>query len=467
MYAARKDVSAFEAIAGELYTTLGADDPTWAKVAELGITVEPDNPLYDISQIVPVAILASAATSNRDSNDADMDIGNDLNFSLDKPDAIAETDSSMDLDSATSNQVDFEQVNFNQDGFEKNASDLGELNSDFASNKAEDTTLAESAEDSLTNNLDKNSVADNAMSFDFPDLGSFALSSDEPVGVDKTSSTDEQANQQSAAAVDLADLPASEQIEFTTTTTADESDALNGLDFNFNTEPVTGEQTSQAPDTTLASSDFNFEGFTDAVTPAEAEKVESSAIEAVDFNFEGFGETSAEVNIDNKPQENSFEGISLDFETEETSSTLNIDNVHEEKVNEDNKSDEISFDFPLTDEQATNASEMQVGELSQAEANNFDFSTINLDLTDGPAQADDGLSLSEPSLEISDMAVPELVATDVVENENPDIDIKLDLVKVYIDMEDIEGARDLLDEVLKEGGPQQRATAEKLLVSLA
>jgi pilus assembly protein FimV len=173
------------------------------------------------------------------------------------------------------------------------------------------------------------------------------------------------------------------------------------------------------------------------------------------------------VNIDNKPQENSFEGISLDFETEETSSTLNIDNVHEEKVNEDNKSDEISFDFPLTDEQATNASEMQVGELSQAEANNFDFSTINLDLTDGPAQADDGLSLSEPSLEISDMAVPELVATDVVENENPDIDIKLDLVKVYIDMEDIEGARDLLDEVLKEGGPQQRATAEKLLVSLA
>ena len=467
MYAARKDVSAFEAIAGELYTTLGADDPTWAKVAELGITVEPDNPLYDISQIVPVAILASAATSNSDSNNADMDIGNDLNFSLDKPDAITETDSSMDLDSATSNQVDFEQVNFNQDSFEKNASDLGELNNEFSSNKTEDTTLAQSSEVSLTNNLDKNSVADNAMSFDFPDLGSFALSSDEPIGADKTSSTDEQADQQTAVAVDLADLPASEQIEFTTATTADESDALNGLDFNFNTEPVTGEQTSQVPDTTLASSDFNFEGFTDAVTPAEDEKVESSAIEAVDFNFEGFGETSAEVNIDNKPQENSFEDISLDFEAEETSSTLNNDNVHEEKVNEDNKSDEISFDFPLADEQAANASEMQVGELSQAEANNFDFSTINLDLTDGPAQLDDGLQLSEPSQEISDMAVPELVAADIVENENPDIDIKLDLVKVYIDMEDIEGARDLLDEVLKEGGPQQRATAEKLLVSLA
>ena len=51
--------------------------------------------------------------------------------------------------------------------------------------------------------------------------------------------------------------------------------------------------------------------------------------------------------------------------------------------------------------------------------------------------------------------------------EDPDVNIKLDLVKVYIDMDDIEGARDLLDEVLKEGGPDQRRTAEQLLASLS
>ncbi len=46
MYAGRKDTSAFEAIAGELYTTLGSDDPNWEKVAILGRELEPDNPLY-------------------------------------------------------------------------------------------------------------------------------------------------------------------------------------------------------------------------------------------------------------------------------------------------------------------------------------------------------------------------------------------------------------------------------------
>ena len=46
MYAASKNMSAFETISGELYTTLGASDPTWAKVAAIGIKLEPNNPLY-------------------------------------------------------------------------------------------------------------------------------------------------------------------------------------------------------------------------------------------------------------------------------------------------------------------------------------------------------------------------------------------------------------------------------------
>lgn len=49
MHAASKNVSAFETISGELYTTLGADDPAWAKVAEIGIKLEPNNPLYQVN----------------------------------------------------------------------------------------------------------------------------------------------------------------------------------------------------------------------------------------------------------------------------------------------------------------------------------------------------------------------------------------------------------------------------------
>ena len=51
MYATSKNVSAFETISGELYTTLGAEDPTWAKVAEIGIKLEPNNPLYQANSL--------------------------------------------------------------------------------------------------------------------------------------------------------------------------------------------------------------------------------------------------------------------------------------------------------------------------------------------------------------------------------------------------------------------------------
>ncbi|MEQ1602462.1 MAG: FimV/HubP family polar landmark protein, partial [Methylophilaceae bacterium] len=46
IYAGRKDSLAFDAVAGELYSTLGAGDPVWLKIAEIGHEMEPDNPLY-------------------------------------------------------------------------------------------------------------------------------------------------------------------------------------------------------------------------------------------------------------------------------------------------------------------------------------------------------------------------------------------------------------------------------------
>jgi pilus assembly protein FimV len=51
--------------------------------------------------------------------------------------------------------------------------------------------------------------------------------------------------------------------------------------------------------------------------------------------------------------------------------------------------------------------------------------------------------------------------------ESADVDTKLDLVTAYVDMGDAEGARDLLEEVLREGGPKQREQAKKLLDSLS
>jgi len=265
------------------------------------------------------------------------------------------------------------------------------------------------------------------MDFDFPDLGSFASSTE--------------------ASATGNELPSSssDEIEFTAAAPTEESSALGGLDFNFTAAPDVN-----APEVATTSSDFNFEGFADAASPAEEEKVNSGALDVADFNFEDFGESVAEAK-DGKQQAGGFEGISLNFEAEDNSSAV---------VN-DSKVEEISFDFPLVDETESSALDVEATGSSQNEANNFDFSAISLDLSDSQLQD------STATEAAADMAVPAHVAEAVVENENPDVDIKLDLVKVYIDMEDIEGARDLLDEVQKEGGPQQRLTAEKLLASLA
>jgi pilus assembly protein FimV len=443
MYAARKDVSAFEAIAGELYTTLGADDPTWAKVAELGITVEPDNPLYDISQITPSVAVAKPVVANADAVVADVAIGNDLDFSFDKLKSDSDVESSLDMQSSSSGPDELGQIKFDQDSLQKESFDLGGLNSELSTNAVEDSTVTASADNIAI--AESKPAADNSMDFDFPELGSFTLGTEEPATVNEQAALDTASQQEGAPVFELPASSANDEIEFTSAAPAEESSALAGLDFNFTTAPE-----AETPAEAAASSDFNFEGFADAVTPAEEQNIESGALDSADFNFEDFGAPAAELNQE-KTDVNALEGISLNFETEDAPSV----------VTDDKKSEEISFDFPLVDEQALPALDKEASSASQNDANNFDFSAISLDLSDSQPP------VSEAPQVAAEMPAVEFVAEAAVENENPDIDIKLDLVKVYIDMEDIEGARDLLDEVLKEGGPQQRSTAEKLLASLA
>jgi pilus assembly protein FimV len=442
MYAARKDVSAFEAIAGELYTTLGADDPTWAKVAELGIAVEPDNPLYDISQITPSIAAVKPVESSADA--VVVDVGNDLDFSFDKLKSDNEVESSLDMQSSSSSQDELGQVKFDQDTLEKESFDLGGSNSALSTNTLVDSSATASASADNTV-VDGKSVADNSMDFDFPELGSFTLGNEQSATANEQPASEVVSQQESAPVFELPASSANDEIEFTTAAPTEDSSALAGLDFNFNSQPV-AETTAVATE----SSDFNFEGFADAITPVEEEKLESGALDSTDFNFEDFGAPVAEANQE-KTEVSALEGISLNFETEDTSSA----------VADDKKSDEISFDFPLVDEQELPAFDKESSSSSQNDANNFDFSAISLDLSDNQPP------VAEAAQVAADIPVAAFVAEAAVENENPDIDIKLDLVKVYIDMEDIEGARDLLDEVLKEGGPQQRSTAEKLLASLA
>jgi pilus assembly protein FimV len=46
IYAARKDLKAFETTAGEIYAATGGQGPEWQKAIELGLSIDPSNPMY-------------------------------------------------------------------------------------------------------------------------------------------------------------------------------------------------------------------------------------------------------------------------------------------------------------------------------------------------------------------------------------------------------------------------------------
>jgi pilus assembly protein FimV len=80
IYAARKDLKAFETTAGELYAASGGQGPDWAKAVELGRQVDPTNPMYggrpgaapERSQ--PTAVIPAAAAAAVSATDLALDV---------------------------------------------------------------------------------------------------------------------------------------------------------------------------------------------------------------------------------------------------------------------------------------------------------------------------------------------------------------------------------------------------------
>ncbi len=389
MYAGRKETSAFETIAGELYTTLGADDPTWAKVAELGATIEPENPLYDTSKS---GALGKSATQELDASDfADTPVATDdaLDFSLGEELASSAQPEVEDANSVVMQSFPEVGAVEHELSFDLGTLDEQPLDAASAAQNVTESVLAEPVASSdfaatsakeADNLTDPEDAADNSMDFDLSELSPQVTASD---ASDEAPSSVALAPAESfAAALDVSG------------TTADlESDETDfGLEFEL--PAVEAESVPAAvPETTL------------------------SAISDISFDLD-LPETPAQVTTEQEVE----------------------------------KVEEISFDLPSSDVVAS----VDAEDAPDLTANEFDFNSINLDL------GDDAQVAAE---QVADDLSVEL--TSPVTSENQDVDIKLDLVAAYIDMDDKEGAKELLDEVIKEGGPQQRQRAEQLLASLA
>jgi len=87
-------------------------------------------------------------------------------------------------------------------------------------------------------------------------------------------------------------------------------------------------------------------------------------------------------------------------------------------------------------------------------------------LNETPAAEDAADSIAFPEISL-DVAESSTASAEEIADEPEEVNTKLDLIQAYIDMEDVVGAKELIDEVIAEGGERQRQRASELLAKLA
>jgi pilus assembly protein FimV len=105
---------------------------------------------------------------------------------------------------------------------------------------------------------------------------------------------------------------------------------------------------------------------------------------------------------------------------------------------------------------AAPATEAKAAEPDEVRLPDLDFSGIDLELAE-PEEIE-----AKPVAEATVLEAPSEIDPDLLEEVNT----KLDLARAYLEMGDKEGAREILEEVVKEGDSQQKQQAQNLIASL-
>lgn len=423
IYANRRSVKQFETLAGELYTQTTGVGPDWEKAVALGLSLDPKNPLY-------------ATSSGRDAP------------------AVVATSA---LDEAPLVSVQEEPV---QQTVSDETPPIPGLTPEFERDTNILPTAAESAADQVVD----------AAAPQVPDLGSDAMTLDFDLGVE-------------TIAPDFVDEPEPVVVEkdafVDTVVTVDDSNALD-FDFGGDSEPVAAVlPVEESPpsggldfDLAVANSPLlentdvpppNFSPAGTLVLPSSEEAdVGLSTWVGGEGGLGGLTEepaASPEPALDHEsPLTNTVVNELSGTDTLVSTNVLTFGeeaddvNLADTVVNAGVvDTDSLEFDVKLTDS-------MFLGQPMGTPE--FDIGSINLDLSEPPAAAPsfgeqtlvhtEAPSLDEPMME--SLPAEEAPAVASVRNEQwEEVNTKLDLAKAYEEMGDLEGARELLQEVVGEG----------------
>ncbi len=427
VYAARKDSSAFETVAGELYSTLGSSHPIWAKAAEIGRNMEPNNPLYQgVNAPSEVSIDNQTPISE--------------NPSQDKENAVILSSKLESSDFNDAEVMSEDPLGMNEAESLPQIADFASENSDFGNvDKPLDFDLSDANEETL-NDLPK--VLEEKPALQFDDANSL----DEP-----------KLNDDQTLVMD--------------TTKFGDSESMPPILEEFNDSEIKFESNDEKP-------------------------FEEISMELPEIN------TGSEQNLHEPVIEDNISKFDLDLSGDREHLDLPELKLSEEINDSNSESDLMNFNLPESVESSGVAEELEESMSPQSLLKAKTIVNFN-EIAENPLFKDDSTQIIKPAENLNTLdavsknedldiihensklptSVPELdlsginldlaaedtsLSSEVPSNNEPsEVDTKLDLVAAYLDMGDKEGAKELLEEVVKEGGPHQRLRAQELLIGLA
>ena len=456
IYANRKSLKQFETLASELYAQTGGAGPEWEKVAALGAGLDPANPLYSGVQATPMATFNPDATmivSSEDLGRATVAMPGALSQLAEMASVPEEPPLELAADTLVLSTPPELAVATEPAEVEEPASDAMSLDFDLG--------LPEILPEAPAAEPPEKGASEAPAAFDEPYIETMDLAESNALDFDL------------GAAAPVAEVPAEEAVGELHV----EADDLvvDAVDFDLDV-PAQAAAEAVEPEASDAAPDFSPEGT--MVMPSATDSEIDSAMDAAVSTLVGANAISDSTEEAEPPEPPVEEAPMVDFdldidspatqtmvnsvlENESTATVLNPLPMPSEEFEFDHPelaatsvspgaldADSLEFDVSLTDSVFLGEPMVQP---------DFDIGSINLDLAAEPVPEE--TEETEMAGLAATMVMPEPVAESfadalaepVRDAQWEEVNTKLDLAKAYEEMGDLEGARELLQEVVGEG----------------
>ena len=432
IYANRRSTKQFETLAGELYAQSGGNGPEWHKVAEMGRQIDPSNPLYGAAKtsaaVSPGAPVEIALPPEAPVATVEPVAVSAFEVPASESDSVAvEAAPVPELPQASPEQAADADLSFDFPAAEPEAPVVPTM----ATTPAKDTVLEFAAEKTQP------------LSFAAPEVSMPEEVAEDPFVASDISLDFDLGDSKLAAAESPApstDVPAAAVTKAPVATDGMHQFSPEGTLVVAPSSDFTVDETEN---------DLNLDGL-DFAQPGIAAPASTELVAERDALPETLVATQVPTDMstfagDDAVAEQNLADLAQSIETAPSfaSTVVNMPDLTSTVINTSvGAAEDIDFDVKLSDSVF----------LGQPMASDFDIGSINLDLAAEPAPA-----ATAPETE---------AATPVRDGRWEEVNTKLDLAKAYQEMGDLEGARELLQEVIGEGPVDLVEKAREVLAQI-